>query len=226
HLDFEDQIYGLPIHIGINGELSVQVGNPRKFYTEIVGRETLYDLNKLKERIKGYLLSIIKPAIASFMTTQKLSYLYFEQYLNEIANGVYPTIKRLFIENYGIAITELLILGIVVNDDDKRRIQNRKIELEQLEKETKKDLQQREDVIDLREHQKTVDLRKLDIEEKAVEHQKTLSKTKKCPQCDSNVTDDDKFCPECGFKLDLTCKHCGKKYPTNSKFCPFCGEKI
>lgn len=226
HLDFEDQIYGLPIHIGINGELSVQVGNPRKFYTEIVGRETIYDLNKLKERIKGYLLSIIKPAIASFMASQKLSYLYFEQYLTEIANGVYPTIKRMFIENYGLSITELLILGIVVNDEDKRRIQARKLELEQTAKQEKKESQDREDFIDSRDHKKTVDLRKLDIEEKAVEHQPTANKAKKCPQCDAVVEENDKFCPECGFKLDLTCKHCGKKYPLNSKFCPFCGEKI
>lgn len=225
-LDFEDQIYGLPIHIGINGEISVQVGNPRKFYTEIVGRETIYNLNKLKDRIKGYLLSIIKPAIASYMANQKLSYLYFEQYLTEIANGVSSTIKKLFMENFGIAVNELLILGIVVNEDDKKKIQLRKNDIENEVKAEKKAQTEREDYLDSKEHSKRVDLRKLDIEEKAVEHQAKQKKQKECPQCGHHVTDDEKFCPECGFKLDLTCKNCGKKYPTNAKFCPFCGEKI
>lgn len=226
HLDFEDQIYGLPIRIGINGEISVQVGNPRKFYEEIVGRDSVYDINKLKDRIKGYLLSIIKPEIAKFMTTEKLSYLYFEQYLTEIANGVYPRIKRSFMENYGLAISEFLILGIVVNDEDKRRIQMRKAELEHQEKQDKKEQITREDYLDEREHKKKIDLRKLDIEEKAVEHQPKIDKHKKCPQCDTPVPDGAKFCSECGFKFDLTCRHCGKKYPTNAKFCQHCGEKI
>jgi RNA polymerase subunit RPABC4/transcription elongation factor Spt4 len=160
------------------------------------------------------------------MNNQKISYLQFEQYLTEIASGVYPTIKRLFLENYGIAVTELHILGIVVNEEDKRCIQNRKIELEKKAQQEKKETIDRDDFIDTREHKKNVELRKLDIEEKAVEHHVKQDKEKKCPQCDFIVGENDKFCPECGFRLDLTCKKCGKKYPTQSKFCPYCGEKI
>ena len=49
----------------------------------------------------------------------------------------------------------------------------------------------------------------------------------KCPNCNKEVTDDTKFCPECGCKLAKNvCPKCGNEIEANTKFCPECGEKI
>ena len=52
-----------------------------------------------------------------------------------------------------------------------------------------------------------------------------------CPKCHYNNPEGNKFCAECGTKLQmapstLVCPHCGHTIPADSKFCPDCGSKI
>lgn len=47
----------------------------------------------------------------------------------------------------------------------------------------------------------------------------------KCPSCDSEIKKGDRFCPECGEKLNL-CKKCGHRLEGDEKFCLQCGTKI
>ncbi|MFK2826627.1 zinc ribbon domain-containing protein [Bacillus sp. B190/17] len=56
-----------------------------------------------------------------------------------------------------------------------------------------------------------------------------------CPNCESSVTPDDKFCGSCGTKIDFpaeetaietkVCVHCEEQIPTSSLFCICCGIK-
>lgn len=48
----------------------------------------------------------------------------------------------------------------------------------------------------------------------------------KCPKCQFENPEGDKFCNECGSKLQLACPECGKVNPTGSKFCNECGERL
>lgn len=51
----------------------------------------------------------------------------------------------------------------------------------------------------------------------------------KCPNCNSNILADSKFCNYCGSKITKTnvCPKCGSdNLPKDSKFCPDCGYKI
>ncbi|MGC8618786.1 MAG: SPFH domain-containing protein, partial [Thermoplasmata archaeon] len=60
--------------------------------------------------------------------------------------------------------------------------------------------------------------------------QSSLSRTKKCPKCQSDVPDNVRFCPNCGFDFStvdtMKCPFCGKDIPKNSKFCPECGKPL
>lgn len=49
-----------------------------------------------------------------------------------------------------------------------------------------------------------------------------------CPQCESPLAKNAKFCPECGYKLqqDNVCPKCQAKTSLKAKFCPECGEKL
>ncbi|MCU0560249.1 MAG: SPFH domain-containing protein [Desulfobacterales bacterium] len=46
-----------------------------------------------------------------------------------------------------------------------------------------------------------------------------------CPECQSGVPGDSKFCPQCGHHLVVfdQCARCGKNMAPNAKFCPRCG---
>lgn len=62
------------------------------------------------------------------------------------------------------------------------------------------------------------------------QQQSPVKRSKKCPKCQTDVEEDAKFCPSCGYDFsssELTkCPFCGKDIPKNSKFCPECGKSI
>ena len=49
-----------------------------------------------------------------------------------------------------------------------------------------------------------------------------------CPQCESPLQSNAKFCPECGaqLKVGTNCPACGNVLTPGTKFCPECGEKV
>jgi NADH pyrophosphatase NudC (nudix superfamily) len=55
----------------------------------------------------------------------------------------------------------------------------------------------------------------------------------KCAQCSLWLRDGEKFCPECGTKIEIKIRpvkcpnqSCGKPLGLTEKFCTYCGEKI
>lgn len=48
----------------------------------------------------------------------------------------------------------------------------------------------------------------------------------KCPKCKTKVTEGEKFCTSCGFKLFLSCAKCNVNFPVGTKFCSQCGGKL
>jgi len=49
-----------------------------------------------------------------------------------------------------------------------------------------------------------------------------------CPECETPLATNAKFCPNCGAKLKvaLHCTECGGKLTPGAKFCPDCGNKV
>lgn len=53
-----------------------------------------------------------------------------------------------------------------------------------------------------------------------------------CNNCGAQVKDDDKFCTECGNKIEklssdfITCTNCGKENQPSNKFCENCGNSL
>ena len=47
-----------------------------------------------------------------------------------------------------------------------------------------------------------------------------------CPHCSAAVSENAKFCPECGKSLMRACPACGAALSATVKFCPECGQKI
>ncbi len=55
-----------------------------------------------------------------------------------------------------------------------------------------------------------------------------LESDTKCPKCGANtVPATSKFCPECGNPMGkVKCPNCGAEVPVGTKFCPECGKSI
>ena len=58
----------------------------------------------------------------------------------------------------------------------------------------------------------------------------TSSEEIKCPNCNTMMSANSKFCPECGNKVEIKkpsfCTECGQPIIEGSKFCANCGNKI
>ncbi len=48
----------------------------------------------------------------------------------------------------------------------------------------------------------------------------------RCPSCDHDNREGQKFCGECGAPLALRCPHCGTPYEAGEKFCGECGASL
>jgi membrane protease subunit (stomatin/prohibitin family) len=120
--EYEDPAYRVPVRVGMNGTVGVQVANPRKFYAEIVGRAAAYDREALRGRVLSRLLSCVKSAAADYMADNKLSYLHAERYFDRIAEAVKPRLTKAFGEEYGLCASEFTIDGAVLNGDDRRAL--------------------------------------------------------------------------------------------------------
>ena len=48
----------------------------------------------------------------------------------------------------------------------------------------------------------------------------------RCPHCQHDSPSGQRFCGECGARLDLTCASCGASNPAGQKFCGQCGGRL
>ena len=48
----------------------------------------------------------------------------------------------------------------------------------------------------------------------------------KCKRCRTSLSQDARFCPECGEKIDIFCTYCGASISATASFCGECGEKV
>ena len=58
------------------------------------------------------------------------------------------------------------------------------------------------------------------------EHNERDFTTMKCLQCDADISDNFKFCPECGAKISRQCPNCKTPLNIGMKFCPECGVRL
>ncbi|MDR3318344.1 MAG: SPFH domain-containing protein, partial [Clostridiales bacterium] len=111
-LDLRDPITDSPVKVGANGEFEIQIGEPRKFYLELVGLDTDYDVDKLQERLLNRLMSEFKPALAKIMREKKLTYTIVDEYLKEIADGIAPILGNILLNEYGVSMYSFFINNI------------------------------------------------------------------------------------------------------------------
>ncbi len=179
-----DPIAGVPVSIGINGELEFRVKTPKQFYLELVGADTEYSIDKLKKRILTRLMGIIEPAVAKAMRVEHISYAEFAEHKGDISKKLEEEIAELFADEYGLELCSFSVNGAIISDADIMAIERK-----------------------LDEMKKLGNGKHCPVCGSAVG-----DGAKFCAECGAALSDI--FCRECGTKLEPTakfCPQCGKK---------------
>ena len=246
-LVLKDVQTNLTIEVGANGEYEVQILDPRKFYLELVGADKSFDLDKLKERLQGRILSEIEPLIAQTMREENLAYYDLSEKKNIIASKILPTISKMFEREYGLSLYSFVISKIFIPNEYIEKIENEleKRKLEEKEEKSAKEYAQELERLSDKEFERNLLLKKLEDGnyEKYLEVCKIMgwetngAKVGKsfrsacfCSDCGQQHGELDKFCPSCGKKLGddttITCPKCKKLNSQESNFCGGCGAKL
>ena len=199
----KDSDTGIAIEVGANGEYEVQVGDPRKFYLELVGADKNFNLDKLKDRLQGRILSEIEPIVARVIKEKNLSY-----------HEIFGVVAELFERNYGLKLYSFIISKIFVSEESIAKIENelKEKKLEEKEEKTAKDLASEIERLGDKNFEKEVILKKLETAnyDKYLEvckllgwepKEKAEATFKYCPECGSKCDSDSKFCTKCGKEL-------------------------
>lgn len=124
-----DPITGVPISLGINGELEFRVKTPKQFYLELVGADTEYSVDKLKKRLLSRLISLVEPVVAEVMRVEHISYTEFAERKVMIAGLLKERIGEVFASEYGLELCSFTVNSAIISDADIMAIERKRDEL-------------------------------------------------------------------------------------------------
>lgn len=120
-INFLEPMTGAPISIGARGVLNFKIANARKLLLKLVGtggKLTRQDLMADGEgNIRNYFRSLIQLTVstnlANIITSEKLDILQLDQQKMRLSAAMLTALQASF-EEYGLVITEFLIMGIML----------------------------------------------------------------------------------------------------------------
>lgn len=246
----EDPKYGIIVSIRAHGKYGIRITNSGLFVSELVGSapsNSVFSHSFVNSYFNSMLISYIKSTISSFMIKGKISFLDVTAYLTDLSKECNESIAREF-ERYGIEITNLCIETISppASEYESLRKMKEKYALGEhvYTQERKLDLLDKladnpsNPVIStgvglgvgLSAAKEMIgsfrDVISDDEKHDSVNNASRASDMAVCPNCSSPVPRGQKFCGECGAKMEKKCPTCGKVWDVSQKFCGECGTKL
>lgn len=124
-----DPITSVHVAVGFNGELEFRVATPKKFYLELVGADSDYDVDKLKKRVLLKLMSVIEPLVAKTMADEKICYTDFSMHKQAVSQKVKQKISEMFAAEYGLELCSFVIASAIISEADIMNIERKRDEL-------------------------------------------------------------------------------------------------
>ena len=238
-----DPKYGVRIRVRSFGQCGIKVKNSALLLQNVIGSLELSELisfNYLSNYFKGILITKVKTLIAKTIIENQISALEIATKLENLSEKITELLSPFF-EQYGLSLVNFYINSINIPEED-------------LSKLTK--ILEDKASFDIIGDQRYIMKRSFDVYEGAanntngsaglmmggglglamgmemtnsmekIKYENTSGLKTKCPNCQSEIQNDSKFCPNCGTNLlNLKCK-CGAVINPNMKFCAECGTKI
>ncbi len=115
---------GLHVDLGASGDFNIRVSNSRKFLLKVVGTTGGFKQGQLVGGTpgeKGYFRSLIMTRVKSYLAgtirEKNISVLEIDERLMELSEELKAKIN-LYLEDYGLELTEFMVVRVVTPDDD------------------------------------------------------------------------------------------------------------
>lgn len=116
-IKYDDPKYNFPVALRAYGNYSVQVSEPKLFFTEVVAGASLFRVSELRTIMVERLVH----PLTDFLAEQKLSYAEIDAKRNEISQGLSPLLQESFTK-LGFKLIDFRIEGTDFDEDTVERI--------------------------------------------------------------------------------------------------------
>ena len=116
-IKYIDSVYQFPVELIGFGNYSLQIKEPKNFFTSIVGDREYFEIKALKEIINARLTQ----PISDFLATSKFSYNEIDAQREEIASGLQEKINKEF-KTLGFELIDFRVEGTQFDDNTQERI--------------------------------------------------------------------------------------------------------
>lgn len=116
-IKFIDSTYKIPVELGVNGNFSYKIANPKHFYTEIIGETDEF----LAETMSQSVAERIPQLIAEIIHEKRYSYIEIDGKIHDIARDISLKINDEY-QNLGLALTDFRIVGTQFDEATQERI--------------------------------------------------------------------------------------------------------
>lgn len=105
-IKFIDINYKIPVELGLNGNFSYKITNPKYFYTKIIGKTDEFEA----KTISGIITERILQLIAQLIHNKKYSYIEIDGKIQDIVQDIKSEINVEY-QNLGLELTDFRIVG-------------------------------------------------------------------------------------------------------------------
>ena len=251
----EDPVYGILVNVGASGAFSAQISDTRKFLTKIVGTRQSYTRTELVKFLRAAIVMNVKDVLAKIMNKNRISFLQATTEIKGYSAQIKEELVPIF-DEFGIDIVRFDWETLIVPDKDLQPLKDAKnrAAARAIEGYTYQQEQGFEVMRTAAGNQGAGGMMGVgmglgmgvgmgapmgnafgNIAQNTMNNMmggaqqpQQPAQGSVCPNCNANVPNGAKFCPECGTKLAVKsfCPECGAQLNGAPKFCPECGTKI
>ncbi|GAE07630.1 SPFH domain-containing protein [Paenibacillus sp. JCM 10914] len=116
-IQLQDPKYNIIVSVRAFGQFGVQIKDPRKFLSKLVGTLPTFDQNTLIKYYRGVLMSNINDIVSSYIIHKKISVVEINAYAAEISKHMMETIAPSF-EEMGIELLNFYVDSINIPEND------------------------------------------------------------------------------------------------------------
>lgn len=254
-IQLQDPKYSVFVPIRAFGQFGIKVENSKQFLVKLVGTLPMFDKINIVKYFRGLYLTKVKDAISSYLVHKQISIMEINAYIDELSNYLQEKMQPV-LEDYGIQLINFYVNDISVPEDD-TAVKKLK---DALAKKAEMDIigynYQQERSFDTLEGAAKNNGSSSNLMGAGMglgmgvtmggavggqfsgitkELNTKAEEIKNCPNCNSVMPKNKRFCSDCGCdtlkdekaedKTAIICSKCGTKYKNTMKYCPECGDK-
>lgn len=122
-IEYKDPISNILVHVGTNGRCNINIVNRERFVRRVVGVTQVFNTSQFFERFLPEFVEAFTQAYLDYVEETHITYDQFDHKKREIAKRIETELHDKFEEDYGIHIDTLILNQIVMNNEDRQKVE-------------------------------------------------------------------------------------------------------